>query len=144
MSIEKIKLDDSKELEIRSKEDWFSDRFRSKLYRESIKEIVINTGEQRLCIGLCVSNSYTGEDEFIQYSNQCVIFFKGNCITKKYRVERVFDVATMHSSIMNKEEIKEKYDIDLPEEVGDPVVKRKYSRNKGLSKNPFIRRAIAN
>ncbi len=144
MSMQKIKLDEIHELEIRSKEDWFSDRFRRKLYRETIKEIVIEKDEQRLCIGLCVSNTYTGADEFIQYSPQCVIFFRGNSITKRYRVERIFDIATMQSSVMNKAEIKEKYDIDLPEEVGDPVIQRKGARNKGLSKNPFIRRAMAN
>ncbi len=138
MSIQKVKLDDNKDLFIRSSNESFSDRYGRRLYCKSSKEIILSMGEQLFCIGICLSNTYTGADEFVQYTPQCIIFFKGNSITKRYRIERVFDIATMQSVVMNKEDIKENYDIDLPEEVGNPVVQKKHVRTKGLAKRQFI------
>lgn len=143
MMIKRAKLDDNNELIIRSGKEFFSDRFHRRRYCNSIREIIIDTGEQKICVGICLSNTYTGADEFVQYTPQCIIFFKGNSIIKRYRIERVFDIATMQSVVMNKEDIKGKYDIDLPEEVGNPLVQKRHLRNKGLAKRRLANCVVA-
>lgn len=128
MITKRVDLDDNKELIVRTKEELSTNRFHRRKFKSSIKEVIINTGEDWLCIGICENDVLTGVDEFIRYTSQCVIFFKGSMITRQYSVERVFDVATMQSLVLTKEEIKEKYDFDIPEEIKDPIEKNKENR----------------
>lgn len=128
--MKKVILDDETELIIRSNKETFSDKYGRRQNYKSLEEVILKRENQLLCIGICLSNTFTGSDEFVQYGSQCILFFRGNSITKQYRVDRVFDIATMQSNVMTKEEIKEKYDIDLPEEIKDPLQKKNRRRIK--------------
>lgn len=128
--MKKVNLDSENELIIRSNKEYFSDKYGRRQYHKSIEEVILKRENQLLCIGICFSNTFTGADEFVQYNPQCILFFRGNSITKQYRVDRVFDIATMQSNVITKEEIKERYDIDLPEEVKDPLQKKNRRRIK--------------
>ncbi len=130
-----VVLSDEKELIFREKKDFFSSRNGRSQYEESCQEIIVKTDEKQLCVGLCFTNTFTGQEEFVQYSSQCILFFQGNSITKQYRLTRVFDLEKMQSMIMTKEEVKETYDIDLPTEIKNPVLsrKRRISREKRLA-----------
>ncbi len=119
MKIQKIDLDDNNELIIRTQNESFLNKYisRKNLYQKSTSEIILKNSEQSLCIGICSSNTYTGLKEFIKYTPQCILFFHGNSIKETYCIERVFDIATMSSLFLTKNEILEKYDIELPEEI---------------------------
>lgn len=130
MSIQKINLGNNNELIIRTRNESFSNKYRRNIYSKSISEILLRNSEQLLCIGLCSSNTYTGSKEFIQYTPQCILFFKGNSTTKTYYVDRVFDVEMMQSLVLTKDEISEKYNVELPEEIKDFRTQKKYMKQK--------------
>lgn len=125
MSIQKIGLGDNKELIIRTKKESFSSR-RNSIYYQSISEVIVKDSNQFLCIGICFSNSFTGASQFIQYTSQCILFLKGNSITKSYYVERVFDIESMSSHVLTKDDILKKYNIELSEDIKDlPAPKKR-------------------
>ncbi len=135
--MKKVVLNAEKELIIREKNDVFSSKYGRSQYRESCKEIIVKTDDQLLCIGICFTNTFNGKDEFIQYNSRCVLFFEGNSITKQYHLTRVFDIETMRSVVMTKEEVKEKYDIDLPEEIKNPTT-RTHRRKNGNRRLAYL------
>ena len=130
MGIQKINLGNNNELIIRTQNETFSDKYRRNIYCESISEILLRTSEKLLCIGLCSSNTYTGLKEFVQYTPQCILFFGGNSITKTYYVERIFDIEMMKTLVLTKEEILEKYNIELSEEIKESIVQKKHLKQK--------------
>lgn len=131
MSMQKINLGNNNELIIRTKDDeTFTDKYHRNIYHESIKEIILKNSGRLLCIGICFSDTYTGLIEFVKYTPQCILFFHGNSITKSYHVERVFDISTMQSLVLTKEEILQKYNIELPEKIKESIVQKKYLKQK--------------
>lgn len=56
--------------------------------------------------------------------------FSGNSITKTYYIERVFDIETMSSLLLTKDEILEKYGIELSKEIKDLRAPKKRVRRK--------------
>lgn len=130
MSIQKINLDNNKDMIIRTRKETFSSKYGRSIYCKSDSEIILRNNEQLSCIGLCSSNTYTGSKEFVQYTPQCILFFKGNSITRSYYIERVFDISMMQSLVLTKEEILERYNIELPEEIKDFRVQKKHMKQK--------------
>lgn len=124
MGIQKVDLDDNKELIIRTKKESFSPR-RNSIYYQYISEVIVKDSSQLLCIGICFSNSFTGASQFIQYTSQCILFLQGNSITKSYYVERVFDIESMSSHVLTKDEILKKYNIELSEDIKDSPAPKK-------------------
>lgn len=130
MDIKKVDLGNENELIFRAHKEIFSKRCGQRIYCDSISEVLLRTNEQLFCIGLCSSNTYTGLREFVQYTPQCVLFFRGNGITNSYFVDRVFDIETMTSLRLDKDEILEKYGVELSEEIKNPVVSKKHVKRK--------------
>lgn len=128
MSIQKINLDNNNELIIRTQNESFSDKYSRNIYFRSISEILLRNSERLLCIGLCSSNTYTGSTEFVQYTPQCILFFRGNGITKSYHIERVFDIEMMQSLLLTKDEISKKYNVEIPEEIKDFIVQNRMKK----------------
>lgn len=129
MDIQRIDLGNSKELIICTKKECVSSRKRS-IYYETTSEIILKVGKQLLCIGICFSNSFTGDSQFIQYTPQCILFLQGNSITKSYYIERVFDVKSMSSHLLVKDEILKKYNIELSENITDFPNSKKYVKHR--------------
>lgn len=128
MAIQKIDLGKNKELVIRTKKESFSPHNKC-IYYKSISEVILRNREELLCIGICFSNTFTGLSQFIQYNSQCILFIEGNSITKSYFIERVFDVESMSSQSLTKDEIEAKYNIELPEYLKDfPDSKRRVKK----------------
>lgn len=130
MKIKKIDLGNNNKLIICTKSESFTGKDRRHIYYHSTSEISLINSEESLCIGLCSSNTYTGKIEFIQYTPQCILFFCGNSITQTYHIERVFDIGTKSSIFEVKDEILEKYGIELSEEMKDSIVPKKYVKQK--------------
>lgn len=124
-SVQKINLDSKNRLIIRTQTESFTIYGRH-IYNKSISEILLNNGEQLLSIGMCSSNTFTGQHEFVQYTSNCILFCKGNSITDFYCVERVFDIETMLSIELTKDEILKKYNIQLSDKFKNPIPKEKY------------------
>lgn len=130
METQKVSLSKRNDLIFRTHKETFSDKYGRKMYCNSISEVLLRTSEKLLCIGLCSSNTYTGSREFVQYTPQCILFFKGNSIANSYCVDRVFDIETMSSLVLTKEEIVEKYNVELSENIKDCIVPKKHMKLK--------------
>lgn len=130
MSIKRINLDNNNELIIHTQNETFSGKYGRKVYCKSSSEIILRKCEQLLCVGICSSNTYTGEEEYIQYTPQCILFFRGNSIKKSYYLGQVFDIKMMQSLSLTKDEVLEKYNIELSEKIKDSIVQKKYLKQK--------------
>lgn len=132
MKTQKIDLGNNNELIIRTQNEGFRFFGSRHVSYNSISEILLRNSEGLLCIGLCSSSAYTGNKEFIQYNPQCILFFCGNSITKTYHIERAFDIETMSSLFLTKDEILERYGIELSEEIKDLKVSKNRVKQKSI------------
>lgn len=130
METQKVSLSNHNDLIFRTHRETFSDKYGRNICCDSVSEVLLRTNEKLLCIGICSSNTYTGLREFVQYTPQCILFFKGNSIANSYCVDRVFDIETMSSLVLNKDEILEKYNVELPEDIKDCIVPKKHMKRK--------------
>lgn len=77
--------------------------------------LVKDTGKKK--IGSYYTDSIGGSKEWIEYNSNCVIFYSGNTYEDKYSVTKVFDINTMQSVDLSKEEIEEEYGIKVPDDI---------------------------
>lgn len=106
-----IDLGNNNELIINTRRESFTGKGRKRTYFIIDEEIILRSGGKQFFLGICSSNTYTGNIEFIQYNSQCIVFCRGNIIKKTYSIERVFDIERKETFKLSKDEILEKYNI---------------------------------